>query len=686
MTSVLALLALAAASGLKTPETSSLFVPSTDPDSGVKSYVLRPGLTDWNQQSIYFTAKSMTDDGRFLVLWTAPSELGTPRPIERTRKLRLVDFQTDTVSEIDGANGDIPFLDVKTDQLWWIDRTGLHRRDLLVDPQKDAFTLPLPSELKDHPVRGRFRRFCTHLTPTADRKRFFLDAANENIDFQGMLNVETGAWEEWDTARFLCNHGQVSPADETLALCAQECATSYTLDELAEMGLPTDGVELKVRPFVTTVARPDDLVYPRLWLCRKGKKEMVHPLLHNYATHENFTADGRGVYYCGGAVTLMDLKTGRQGVVSPLLSAHAAMSTDPRYVTSDISVGGWWRGCSWRVNFFNRDTHRAVMIHSRRPEYMPKDNQSKLHPDPHPQFVCNDRYIVCTVAGEDHRMNLSVTPVAQLIERTSDPKTAPTPRRIPLDWDTKRPVDRPYEVTFNVVRMSRCGLVSEAAIPSYASWNAYAVEAKVGGKWQEMRVRPLAHLDENLLTLRFRVPEGTTELRMVGDVSRRFSPRDTTGEENLFAGMLADSKADCWTAEGGATRRFVKEGVMIVGAGTVRGEVPVPEDAAGKPVRLELDIFGGGTEESSATVRLLQFDASGAPLAASVVEGLANAYPAGKAVFHRVNGVIDRRAKRLVLEIAPSGDSPRLIVQRLNLRVGEDLPFDPFKVKGEVAR
>ena len=58
-----------AASGLKTPETSSLFVPSTDPDSGVKSYVLRPGLTDWNQQSIYFTAKSMTDDGRFLLFY-----------------------------------------------------------------------------------------------------------------------------------------------------------------------------------------------------------------------------------------------------------------------------------------------------------------------------------------------------------------------------------------------------------------------------------------------------------------------------------------------------------------------------------------------------------------------------------------------------------------------------------------
>lgn len=278
-------------------------------------------------------------------------------------------------------------------------------------------------------------------------------------------------------------------------------------------------------------------------------------------------------------------------------------------------------------------------------------------------------------------MNVSVTPVAQLIERTSDSKTAPTPRRIPLDWDPKRPADRPYEVTFNVAHMARAGLVAKSPFPAYASANAYAVEAKVGGKWQEVKVRPLAHLDETRLTLRFRVPEGTTELEMVGDVSRRFSPRDTTGEENLFRHVIDVSASDRWTAEGGATRRFVKEGVMIVGAGTVRGEATVPEGAAGKPVKLELDIFGGGTEESSATVRLVQLDASGAPLAASVVEGLANAYPAGKAVFHRVNGVIDRRAKRLVLEIAPSGDSPRLIVQRLNLRVGEDLPFDPMKAQ-----
>ena len=657
----------------KTPETSSLFVPEVDAASGVTSHILKPGLVDFNQQSIYFTAKSMTDDGRFLIFWTAPSECTEPRPTEETRKLRLIDFRTDTVTEIDGVGGNIPYLDVKADRLWWIDRGGLHRRDLLDDPHRDAFTLPLPPELKDSPERGRFMRFCTHLTPTADGSRFFLDAENEHFNFQGMLNLATGRWEEWDRAHFLCNHGQASPTDVTLALCAQECAGTYTLDELAELGRPTEDVKLRVAPFVSDVPRPADAVYPRLWLCRKGGKRMVPPLLHNYATHENFTEDGRGIYYCGGAVTFFDLRTERQSVVSPLLSAHATMSSDLRYVTSDISDGGWWRGCKWRVTFFNRDTHRGILIHTSRPLYMPKDNQSRLHPDPHPQFVCRDRYIVCTVADGEHRLNVSVTPVAQLIAKTSDPKTAPTPRRIPLDWNPSRPVDRPYEVTFDVVRMAQRGLVSRPSIACHASGNAYAVEAKVGGVWQDVPLRPLGHQDERKLTLRFSVPPETTELSLVGDVSRRFTPYDTTGEENLFAGALSERCAKRWRSSGGAAFRFCKEGVEVSGgSGAATFGTDVPEQAAGKPVKLELHLFGI-SDACAADVRFVQVDGRGRDLADEVFGKMDGNCSAGKLVRHEMGGRLSGAARRLRLEIAPSGAASRLLVQRLNLRVGEDL-------------
>ena len=50
------------ASGMSTPETSKLFVRNVDKDTGVVSYILKPGLVSHNQQSLYFTAKSMTDN------------------------------------------------------------------------------------------------------------------------------------------------------------------------------------------------------------------------------------------------------------------------------------------------------------------------------------------------------------------------------------------------------------------------------------------------------------------------------------------------------------------------------------------------------------------------------------------------------------------------------------------------
>ena len=55
------------AAGMKTPETSTNFVKHVDKRTNITSYFLKPGLMDDTQQSWYFTAKSMTDDGRYLV-------------------------------------------------------------------------------------------------------------------------------------------------------------------------------------------------------------------------------------------------------------------------------------------------------------------------------------------------------------------------------------------------------------------------------------------------------------------------------------------------------------------------------------------------------------------------------------------------------------------------------------------
>ena len=62
------------AAGMKTPATSKLFVKFVDPKTGVVSYLVKPGSIAFNQQSTYFTAKSMTDDGRFLVFSVCDDE------------------------------------------------------------------------------------------------------------------------------------------------------------------------------------------------------------------------------------------------------------------------------------------------------------------------------------------------------------------------------------------------------------------------------------------------------------------------------------------------------------------------------------------------------------------------------------------------------------------------------------
>ena len=89
-----------------------------------------------------------------------------------------------------------------------------------------------------------------------------------------------------------------------------------------------------------------------------------------------------------------------------------------RYVVSDFPVGiGYWRGQAWSVVFYDRQTGGAVFIHSRNDPLCPPEPSSRLHPDPHPAFLCNERYIVTTVNNLDGHMDLCLTPTAALKER-----------------------------------------------------------------------------------------------------------------------------------------------------------------------------------------------------------------------------------------------------------------------------
>ena len=59
---------------MKTPETSRHFEEWTDPASGVVSYVLKTHVAQ-QQQTFYFTNRSMTKDGQFL--WSHAQDSAT---------------------------------------------------------------------------------------------------------------------------------------------------------------------------------------------------------------------------------------------------------------------------------------------------------------------------------------------------------------------------------------------------------------------------------------------------------------------------------------------------------------------------------------------------------------------------------------------------------------------------------
>ena len=72
-----------------------------------------------------------------------------------------------------------------------------------------------------------------------------------------------------------------------------------------------------------------------------------------------------------------------------------------------------------KVSFLNRKTGKVVDIITERPAITTEDKPSRIHPDPHPHFVCNDKYIVCTASDKEGYLRWSITPVDQLIRLTS---------------------------------------------------------------------------------------------------------------------------------------------------------------------------------------------------------------------------------------------------------------------------
>lgn len=646
------------------PAKSSLFVRHVDPDSKVVSWMLKPGLAGHNQQSLYFTVNSMTEDGRFIVFDVSDDEFAEGFTRDRSiamvfrRRKAVADLKTDRVFVLGGAfKGMSPFLDAKTAQLYVIDYEGVHRRDLAGDPQKDVLVCPLPAELRSSTPSPQ-EVLATHLTLTPDRRAAYLDLRSSTGPSRpGLLDFATGRFTEWRSLGFHANHGQISPVNARESIGAWERCWFLNFDELTEDQRKTAQAR-EPRPFATETRRRFDAPYPRVWhFTADGQARMISARVNNYATHENFTRDGRGVTMCccrdvyhASGFTLHDLATDIQRDIVPYFVQHANLSPDGRHAAYDVEVGAWWRGCPWRVGFWDRSRHRGIWIHTSLPEYARQDRTSVLHPDPHPSFSPDGKYVVCTMFTPDRRMNISVTEVAEL-EAKLKAQPPRTVKEFPVAWDPAAPADVTWELEFESRRLEEEGWVDLPELGrSWQPYTAYAVEAIAEGRPRRLEIVPLKGHSWRHTVLRFRVPRGTTGLRLLADVETQFELRDTVSCDNLFAGVVEPK-----LPAGVADRRF---------------ETVLPESVRGKSVKLEWHVRNRTAAEARDFLRAYAVDRSSHAVELPRSNGLGGAVEPDATHPFFAEWRLPADAEKLVLEIAADG---RFETTRLVLREGRTI-------------
>jgi hypothetical protein len=395
---------------------TDFFTPFTDPVSGVVSYRVRSDALGWdNSQSLYYIMDEMTNDERFLIFMVSGNEF-RPSYNNPPRSAKILDLQTRKLYTFYATDGCYPYLDPVEDKLYYFLRNDardggkFYRRDLLVDPGVDIPLANFPSELLQPGVTSPIKRALSHLTLTRDKQKVFIDAwlkeADREIFRWGMLDLYTGEWDPWGySTTENVTHGQINPVHDDEVLCAIDSWTD------------SQGV-------AHSMANDPDGTCRRMQYVKKDFMQTIKPNPEeNGATHEGWSDDGDHVYWCSHGINVRNIRTNAyRWVLKTNLDVEQATHCNPTanmdYWVFDDAFPDFYRGGRWKVHFLNPATGKRVYIYSQLPAIATREQQSRLHPDPHPHFVCNDKYIICTAAGDDGNLHFSITPVDQLISLT----------------------------------------------------------------------------------------------------------------------------------------------------------------------------------------------------------------------------------------------------------------------------
>ena len=398
---------------------TDLFEKHTDSSSGIVSYFLKSGVGNWEcSQSNYFVNRCMTNDERFVFFFGSNKDYTS----DASRNGMIVDLKTRKVYSVPNCHFSCcPYLDPIEDKLYYGHvydskrKATFYRRDLLVDPSKDIKLVDLPlSTIGYTSISGSpIKRLSNHLTLTKDKSKVFLDMRLEDEFVYGLLDLTNGTWDEWGRAEINLTHGELNPVRDDIALMAIDKHTKL------------DKTEVKIENV--------DGIYPRLQIVSKGKREMLMPDMTRedqpagYASHERWDESGEYVYWCSGGICIRNVDTDDFKKYASTWASHCFFSKEREYVAYDDQSLDFYRGCRWRVGFYNVTTNKMVYIHTLLPALVSKEEikdatisnkMASLHPDPHPQFVCNDKYVISTSQRPDKTIRLCITPVDQLINAT----------------------------------------------------------------------------------------------------------------------------------------------------------------------------------------------------------------------------------------------------------------------------
>ena len=376
------------------PESSPLFTPWTDPQSGVVSYILTARCAPW-QQAFYFTNHNVSHDGRYLWLYVA-------FPPSPGHVLGVVDLGEQTVRAFPETHfvAEAPFIDPQTGEAYWAAAQDVFKRGPGPDdPVHEIGRVP-DSLFAGTKPRGKqgIRRVTTHLTRSADGALVNLDLIAGDTWHMAVMELATGEVEIWQSFPICYKHAQFSPTDPRLLMLCQDWWHDIKTGEHF--------------PYRN-----------RIWLLRQG--EPAYPLFEEASgknvarhSHEWWPPHGNGIWFVDydHGTEYVDLRTGEHTNVWPNGTCHSHASADDQLLVGDI--GTYQRRVKpLRVAFFNRATGGELSIVSAMPE-PPTRAYLGYHPDPHPQFILDDEFIAYTTTVRGS-LDFALVRVSDLVARTA---------------------------------------------------------------------------------------------------------------------------------------------------------------------------------------------------------------------------------------------------------------------------